>query len=57
MTHARTFLEDFEVPVHFVASSVGYEDALQFSKMFKKHFGVSPKTFREKNGIISTDIR
>lgn len=57
MSHARTFLEDFEVPVHFVASSVGYEDALQFSKMFKKHFGVSPKTFREKNGFISTDIR
>lgn len=29
-----------------IAQSVGYEDALNFSKIFKKHFGTSPKHYR-----------
>ena len=48
MTHARAFLEDADMPIHFVANSVGYEDPLQFTKMFKHYFGVSPKQFRER---------
>ena len=32
MTHARAFLEDADMPIHFVANSVGYEDPLQFTK-------------------------
>lgn len=52
MTHARAFLEDADMPIHFVANSVGYEDPLQFTKMFKHYFGVSPKQFRERKEHI-----
>lgn len=34
--------------VKLIAHSVGYEDALLFSKVFKRRFGCSPKAFREK---------
>lgn len=30
-----------------IAAAVGYEDLLQFSKMFSKYFGISPTKFRE----------
>ena len=29
-----------------IAAAVGYDDVLQFSKMFSKYFGVSPRKFR-----------
>ena len=32
-----------------IASSVGIPDSLYFSKMFKKHFGVSPREYRCQN--------
>ena len=31
------------------AFSVGYNDIYQFSKIFKKHFGVSPKVYKRNN--------
>ena len=31
-----------------VAASVGYDDAYHFSKLFKKHFGISPSQVRRK---------
>ena len=31
-----------------VAASVGYDDAYHFSKLFKKHFGISPSQARKK---------
>lgn len=35
--------------INYIASSVGYNDQLVFSKTFKKTFGLSPSVFREKN--------
>ena len=30
-----------------IAAAVGYQDQLAFSKIFKQHFGTSPKAYRE----------
>lgn len=46
---AKELLSSRSAPVSVIARSVGYEDALQFSKFFKKHVGTSPKDFREKS--------
>ncbi len=34
-----------DTSIRAVAASVGYEDAYYFSKLFKKHYGVSPKEY------------
>ncbi len=48
---ARELLESgFDGNIQEVASLVGYEDAYHFSKLFKKHFGVSPSQVRKKQG-------
>ena len=49
MRHACDLLRETELPVHVIASSVGYENALTFSKIFKKKTGVSPLDYR-RNG-------
>lgn len=36
-----------DASVQDIAKSVGYEDAYHFSKVFKKHFGISPSNFRK----------
>ena len=43
---AKELLENSDTPVNSVALSVGYADALGFSKMFKKYTGLSPSEFR-----------
>lgn len=35
-------------PINEISLDVGYDDALAFSKAFKKKFNVSPRTFREE---------
>lgn len=43
---AKALLEDKELSVGLVASSVGYRDVLAFSKAFKRAVGVSPTEYR-----------
>ena len=40
-------LEDKERSIQEVAACVGYDDAYHFSKLYKKHFGVSPSQTRK----------
>ena len=47
MEKARQLLVQTDLAVQAVANSVGYTDAFQFSKMFKKHFRVAPLYFRQ----------
>ena len=47
MEKAKTMLLRTKMQIHAVASSVGYSDQLAFSKIFKQHYGVSPKAYRE----------
>ncbi len=44
---ARLLTEQNSSPVS-VANSVGYTDFFNFSRMFKKHFGLSPKNYKLK---------
>lgn len=43
---AAEMLRESEEPVGSIASSVGYTDALTFSKAFKQKYGVTPTEFR-----------
>lgn len=48
MKKAKEILLESNAKIRDVAFQVGYKDELHFSKVFKKHFGKSPKTFRER---------
>lgn len=48
MERAAEMMKNPELSIGDIARSVGYEDPLQFSKMFKKTMGASPRQFRSK---------
>ena len=48
LNRAKELLITGDGPVSEVAKSVGYSDALYFSRMFRDRFGVPPSTLREK---------
>ena len=50
MRHARELLKDTDLPIRVIAASVGYENALTFSKIFKQKYGLSPAAFRKEGG-------
>ena len=45
---SKTLLELSDMKINEISYSVGIEEPLYFSKVFKKHVGVSPKTYREQ---------
>ncbi|MBX4262466.1 AraC family transcriptional regulator [Clostridium estertheticum] len=50
---ACSLLKTTTLPVSTVASQVGYDDPLTFSKVFKKFYTVSPTTYRTQHELIS----
>lgn len=46
LKQARYLLLDRGLSIGEIASRVGYDDIYHFSKLFKKHFGVSPRAMR-----------
>lgn len=46
---AKEMLEDGRESIRTIANLVGYDDVYHFSKLFKKHFGVSPMYYRKKS--------
>jgi iron complex transport system substrate-binding protein len=46
----RLLLGHPDLEVKQVASAVGYEDSLYFSRLFKKESGFNPSAFRERKG-------
>ena len=46
MNSAKQLLQDSNLSILEVATSVGYSDASHFTRLFKKHYQQSPKTFR-----------
>lgn len=49
---AANLLVSSNASINEVADAVGYDDALSFSKAFKKKFNFSPKNFREHKDIV-----
>ncbi len=47
MTRACELLRDSRLAIGSAARSVGYEDPLHFSRMFRRMFGMSPKKWRQ----------
>jgi len=48
MTNAMNLLDNTNYNVAQIAEMVGYENALYFSRLFKKNVGVSPKEYRKR---------
>jgi AraC family transcriptional regulator of adaptative response / methylphosphotriester-DNA alkyltransferase methyltransferase len=46
MAHASELLATTDLPVKQIARRVGYDDPSQFSKAFKRTYGVSPSRLR-----------
>ncbi|WP_242703841.1 AraC family transcriptional regulator [Candidatus Enterococcus moelleringii] len=46
---ANKLLMESDDPISLIASSVGFSDALSFSKFFKKEIGCSPSEFRKEH--------
>ncbi|MBF0752382.1 DNA-binding transcriptional regulator AraC [Rodentibacter genomosp. 2] len=55
ISEAKKLLYFSSLPVHKIAKSLGYEDSLYFSKIFKKHTALSPSQFRV--GELSGEIK
>lgn len=45
---AAQYLKNTDLSIGEIASNVGYSDSLEFSKVFKKYFNVSPSQWRNK---------
>lgn len=56
LVRSRELLELTELSVEGVAMSCGYQDALTFSKIFKRETGVSPSRYRQMHRRKSSDI-
>jgi transcriptional regulator GlxA family with amidase domain len=50
MQHAAALLQGTDLPVADIARRVGYRQAAQFAKAFRRHHGVSPSRFRRVPG-------
>lgn len=48
ITNARNLLDHTNYSVSRVAEAVGYDNALYFSRLFKKHVGLSPSEYRRR---------
>ena len=48
LIRAQQLLKVTESPISVIAASVGYDDQLYFSRVFRKRIGVSPSAFRKQ---------
>lgn len=53
MDRAAELLLMGSLPVQTVAGAVGYRQAAQFAKVFRRHHGTSPSSFRRQPGVMA----
>ena len=53
MDRAAQLLVTRSLPVQVVAGAVGYRQAAQFAKVFRRHHGTSPSSFRRQPGQLA----
>ena len=51
LTWSANMLSTTTFSIKEIAYAIGYDDPFYFSNQFKKHFGVSPKQYRESNHL------
>lgn len=54
MNKACYFLRNTPLSIHMIANQVGYDDALGFSKAFKKVYGMNPTSYRSETNVLDT---
>jgi AraC family transcriptional regulator of arabinose operon len=54
MAQASILLKNTSLPISEIAYKVGYDDALNFSKCFKKFYGINPTSFRNTKENLDT---
>ena len=47
MSKGRELLINTDLPIHVISQSIGYENQMTFSKMFKREYGLSPENYRK----------
>lgn len=52
LTHALNLLSNSDHPIIDISFQSGFENSTHFSHAFKKHFGISPLKYRQKNSSI-----
>ena len=52
MNRAAALLREGSAPVNVVATAVGYRQAAQFAKAFRRHHGAPPSSFREAGAEV-----
>lgn len=48
MNHAKNLLSQTNQKIYILAHSVGYKDAKYFSRVFEKHYNISPLNYRKQ---------
>ena len=49
MEESMKLLTECDLPIKTIAASVGYDNPLTFSKIFKNRFGCSPQNYRKEH--------
>ena len=50
---AKGYLENSNKNITEIAATVGYDNALYFSRLFRKYTGMTPSEYRKKNKVNS----
>lgn len=51
MEKAKELLQDVGLKIYQIGGRVGYRDTVYFSRLFRKHAGMTPKEYRNQKGI------
>lgn len=51
MEKAKRMLSDVQYKIYEISAQVGYKDPVHFTKVFKRHTGLTPKEYRRLQGI------
>jgi transcriptional regulator GlxA family with amidase domain len=56
LEEAKQMLESGDEPIEAIAAEVGYEDAGYFSRLFRRHVGLTPAQYRRRFGALRRSL-